>query len=189
MHYRESYMQLSHGTTENAAISIKKDGFILSQEKGNWCGKGVYFYDIKAKAWWAAKRKCEEVKKETGKKSKPTVIYADVIDLPREQIFDLRVYSDLCEFENLVAPMLEKNPFDIMGIEEESEKEKIIILRSILISFFAYKNNKKMVVGHFLQRPQPLYEQAIRFSSSLDMIFGIETIYCVKDINIITNIT
>lgn len=33
-----------------------------------------------------------------------------------------------------------------------------------------------------------MYEHAIEFSNSLDMIFGIETIYCVKDSNIIENI-
>ena len=39
-----------------------------------------------------------------------------------------------------------------------------------------------------IQRPQPLYEYAIEFADSLDMVFGIETIYCVKDIGIISNI-
>ncbi len=33
-----------------------------------------------------------------------------------------------------------------------------------------------------------MYEHAIEFSNSLDMIFGIETIYCVKDKDIIENI-
>lgn len=33
-----------------------------------------------------------------------------------------------------------------------------------------------------------MYEHAIEFSNNLDMIFGIETIYCVKDKDIIENI-
>ena len=44
------------------------------------------------------------------------------------------------------------------------------------------------MIGHFRQRPQPLYEHAIKFADSLDMIFGIETIYCVKDTSIVSNI-
>lgn len=31
----------------------KKEGFISSKAKGNWCGSGIYFYDIKLKAWWS----------------------------------------------------------------------------------------------------------------------------------------
>ena len=58
----------------------------------------------------------------------------------------------------------------------------------MLISYYSDKNNKKLIIGNFRQRPQPLYEHAIEFSNSLDMIFGIETIYCVKDTGIIENI-
>ena len=98
------------------------------------------------------------------------------------------MYDDLCEFEKLVSPMMQSNPFDIYGIKNDDETEKIIILRSILISFFADRFKRVLIIGNFMQRPQPLYEQAISFSSSLDMIFGIETIYCVKNLSIISNI-
>ena len=66
-----------------------------------------------------------------------------------------------------------------------NETEKIIQLRSLFISYYAEKNDKKLIIGNFRQ---PMYEHAIEFSNSLDMIFGIETIYCVKDSNIIENI-
>lgn len=49
----------------------------------------------------------------------------------------------------------------------------------MLISYYANQVNSKLVIGIFRQRPQPLYEHAISFANSLDMIFGIETIYCV----------
>lgn len=67
-------------------------------------------------------------------------------------------------------------------------EEKIIRLRAIFISYYADKNGKKLVIGNFQQRPQPIYEHAIEFSNNLDMMFGIETIYCVKDKDIIKNI-
>ena len=57
-----------------------------------------------------------------------------------------------------------------------------------IIRIIKSKNNKKLIIGNFRQRPQAMYEHAIEFSNSLDMIFGIETIYCVKDKNIIENI-
>ncbi len=148
--YKETYRELSHGTDEESAEKIKANGFEIRGRADSWCGHGVYFYDIKKKAWWAAKRKCEEIKKETGKKIKPTVLFADIIDI--------------------------------------DDVEKVIMLRSLFISYYSDRNDKKLIIGNFRQRPQPMYEHAIEFSNSLDMIFGIETIYCVKDKNIIENI-
>lgn len=72
----------------------------------SWCGSGVYFYDIKAKAWWAANRKCEEIKKRTGKKIKKTVVFVDIIDIKKTDIFDLRIKSDLEVFEKFAIPFL-----------------------------------------------------------------------------------
>ena len=163
--YKETYRELSHGTDMESATIIRNNGFKISERSDSWCGPGIYFYDIKKKAWWAARRKCSEIKKETGKKVEPTVLFADIIDIETDKIFDLRAYKDLCDFE-----------------------EKIIQLRSLFISYYAEKNDKKLIIGNFRQRPQPMYEHAIEFSNSLDMIFGIETIYCVKDSNIIENI-
>lgn len=184
--YSETYHDLCHGTDEKSAENIKLTGFQMKGGQDSWCGKGVYFYDIKKKAWWAANRKCGEIKRNTGEKVKPTVIFADIIDIADEDIFDLRVYTDLCEFEKTVSPMLEDVELTISGMENATEKN--IVLRSLLISFFAETNNKKLVVGNFRQRPQEQYEHAIEFANNLDMIFGIETIYCVKDISIISNV-
>ena len=68
------------------------------------------------------------------------------------------------------------------------DTERIILLRSMLISYYAEKKEKKLIVGNFRQRSQPKYEHSIEFANSLDMIFGIKTIYCVKDKDIIKNI-
>lgn len=73
-------------------------------------------------------------------------------------------------------------------ILEHDDVEKIIKLRAMLISYYADRKNKKLIVGNFRQRPQIKYKHAIEFSNSLDMVFGIETIYCVKDKAIIENI-
>ena len=126
-----------------------------------------------------------EIKKETGKKVEPTVLFADIIDIETDKIFDLRAYKDLCDFEEKITPLLGEYSFELSGM---NETEKIIQLRSLFISYYAEKNDKKLIIGNFRQRPQPMYEHAIEFSNSLDMIFGIETIYCVKDSNIIENI-
>lgn len=183
--YKETYRELSHGTDMESATIIRNNGFKISERSDGWCGPGIYFYDIKKKAWWAARRKCSEIKKETGKKVEPTVLFADIIDIETDKIFDLRAYKDLCDFEEKITPLLGEYSFELSGM---NETEKIIQLRSLFISYYAEKNDKKLIIGNFRQRPQPMYEHAIEFSNSLDMIFGIETIYCVKDSNIIENI-
>ena len=106
--------------------------------------------------------------------------------LSGDETFDLRVKKDLEKFEefvNLILPKKEK-----IIISEIDDAERKIRLRSALISFYAKETQCKLVIGSFRQRPQPLYEHAIEFANSLDMVFGIETIYCVKDTGIISNI-
>ena len=183
--YKETYRELSHGTDEESAEKIKTNGFEIRGRSDSWCGPGIYFYDIKKKAWWAAKRKCVELTKKTGKKSKPTVVFADIIDIDDDKIFDLRAYKDLCDFEQGISQLFGQYSFELSGTKDV---EKIINLRAFLISYYADKNNKKLIIGNFRQRPQAMYEHAIEFSNSLDKIFCIETIYCVKDKNIIENI-
>lgn len=184
--YMETYKDLCHGTDRKSAERIRENGFEIKGNKSSWCGEGIYFYDIKRKAWWAAERKCREIKKNTGKKVKPAVIFADIIEVADADIFDLRVHKDLCAFEEKIREILEDCQLHIRGIEDETER--IIVLRSLLIAFYAKECNKKLVIGNFRQRPQAEHNHAIEFADSLDMVFGIETIYCVKDINIISNI-
>lgn len=186
MMYKETYRDLCHGTDEKSAEVIKAHGFKVTQNKGNWCGKGVYFYDIKKKAWWAADRKCREINKNTGEKRKSKVVFADLVDIEDIFIFDLRVHTNLCEFERMVNEICENHKLNISELRNKTEE--IIELRSLLIDFYSDKYNKKIVIGNFRQRPQEKFEHAIEFANSLDMIFGIETIYCVKDISIISNI-
>lgn len=58
----------------------------------------------------------------------------------------------------------------------------------MLISYYTDSANKKLVIGAFKQREQNLYNDAVDFAESLNLIFGVETIYCVKDVNILSNI-
>lgn len=187
MEYTDSYYGLSHGTDQQSAQRIISDGFLVKGDKTSWCGEGVYFYDVKSKAWWAASRKCNEIKRKENRKVKPTIILVDIEDIERKDVLDLRAKDDLEAFEKGISPLLEgASHITIEDIEDE--EERIILLRSMLISFYAARMKSKMIIGCFRQREQPLYEHAIKFADSLDMIIGIETIYCVKDTSIISNI-
>lgn len=187
MEYTESYYNLSHGTDEQSAKDIISNGFLVKGDTTSWCGKGVYFYDIKSKAWWAANRKCVEIKQKESRKVRPAILFVDIESISKKDTFDLRVKKDLEKFEEFINDLLkEGKKIEIPEISDEDERK--IILRSMLLSFYADIVHSKLVIGNFRQRPQPLQEHAIEFADSLDMVFGIETIYCVKDISIISNI-
>lgn len=184
--YSQTFIELCHGTDEESADAIKAKGFEIRGREDSWCGKGVYFYDIKKKAWWAAERKCGEIKKNTGRKVKATVIFADIVNIMDSDIFDLRVRRELYEFEKIISEVF--GEYKLKVSEAENETERIILLRALLISYYADKYKKKLVIGNFKQRPRKEDEHIIEFANNLAMVFGIETIYCVKDISIISNI-
>lgn len=186
MIYTETFRDLCHGTDVDSAKKIRQEGFVPSIAEDNWCGDGIYFYDMKAKAWWAARRKCGQIRQKTGKRINAAVVFADIINIKKEDIFDMRVYKDLCNFEQMISPMLAGRKFCFGGNYDEDERK--IRLRAMLISFYANRFNKRLVIGSFQQRFQPLYEHAVEFANGWDMVFGIETIYCVKDSNILENI-
>lgn len=187
MGYKEDYRDLCHGTDAESAHEIQQNGFEIRGDQTSWCGRGTYFYDVKAKAWWAAKRKCREIQKKQGRKVNPTVLFADIRHILKEDIFDLRIKKDMDSFQEFTESYL-AGTGRIKIDEITDETERIIHLRAFLISFFADKNNKKLVIGDFKQRPQPLYEKTIEFADSLQLVVGIETIYCAKDTSIISNI-
>lgn len=184
--YKETYLNLYHGTTKEAANSILTSQMFIPSSVNNWCGEGIYFYDNKAKALWAAHRKCNEVFSETGVRTDATYVNADIVDLEREYILDLRDYKQLLCFSKVVDTVLEEVKIDIA--EELPEEEKIIILRGILISYFAQEYDKKLIIGHFQQRSQEGMENAFSKAESLHLVIGVETIYCVKDASIISAI-
>ena len=126
MRYTESYYNLSHGTDIASAEDIKTNGFTLRGDKTSWCGEGVYFYDIKAKAWWAAKRKCNELKQKGKGSIKATVILADIEDIYKDETFDLRVKKDVDDFESFVNSTLSDDyKIIIEGVDDEVEKKNI----------------------------------------------------------------
>ncbi|MGN0357415.1 MAG: hypothetical protein ACI4E0_06310 [Blautia sp.] len=113
-------------------------------------------------------------------------MFADIIEIENDKIFDMRVYKDLCDFENEIQQLWGNYTLDIPAIEDETERK--IVLRSMLISFYAEQTKKQLVIGSFRQRPQQEYKHILEFADNLDIVFGIETIYCVKDKEIIKNI-
>lgn len=184
--YTESYTNLIHGTDKVSAEKIIANGFEIRGNDQSWCGKGVYFYDMKSKAWWSANRTCIELKKTTGKNLKSEVIYADIIDIPKKNVFDMRIDKNLEEFQKFTSGIFNDDYLGIEGITDETKR--VIVLRSLMISFYTDRHKSKLVIGNFRQRPQIKHTNIIEFSNGLDIVFGVETIYCVKDMSILSNI-
>lgn len=184
--YTESYYNLYHGTSQLAAVKIISEQKFIASNSDNWCGSGVYFYDNKGKALWAAQRKCNELHKKTGEKHKHSYVCADIININKDDILDLRSFKDLEHFSKFLDEFLENNNFEIDG--EISEEEKLIKKRAILISFYAQENKKKLVIGHFQQIPRAEFIPIHSAAKKLQLVVGVETIFCVKDDSILTNI-
>lgn len=184
--YKETYTNLYHGTTVAAAKEIINNQKFIPSNENSWCGAGIYFYDVKAKAFWAAKRKCNEIKAQTGASHVPTVVNADILDLDRNFILDLRDPNKFGEFFKIIEPVL--NECDLKISNSNDPQEALIKLRGILISTYAKKYDVKLVIGHFQQREQPIYSDFILNAARVKMVIGLETIYCVKNDEIINEI-
>ena len=176
-----AYRELVHGTDMESAENILAQGFELRGDLCSWCGEGVYFYREKNKAWWAAKRKCHQLKKELGRKVRPIILFADIYELPVNDILDLRKQKDLKAFKDFVQAMFDEEKAKIGGDDEALRQ-----VRAALISFYADKHNKKLIVGDFEQvREQDEYD---RFAKDLQIISRKEEIFCIKDTSIISNV-
>ena len=173
-----NYRNLCHGTTKEAAINILETGFRFSPAHGTWCGEGIYFYDVEAKALWFAQRTCRKSSSST-----PAIVYADILNIGRNDVVDLRTYADARDFQNIVTQLLADKRFTIDGVENETER--IITLRALLIGYYAKYKRKKLVIGNYRQRFQP---NDMGLINELNIVLGVETIYCVKDASILQNI-
>lgn len=183
--YTESYYNLYHGTTHTNAENILKEQQFRKSKSG-WCGSGVYFYDIKSKAWWSAKRTCRDIKITSGNREERDVLRADILNLNKKYILDLRTFEDIKKLAAFVDSFLRDFNFDIQ--EDLNEFDRITKKREMLLAFFCEENDIKFVVGCFKQRPQDNNKSEYETASNWNLVIGAETIYCARDESIISNI-
>ena len=181
----ESYLSLYHGTDSKSAEIILQNGFLPSRPENNWCGSGVYFYDVKAKAWWSAGRTCQYIKDRKGQTVIPEVLKADVQNVNRNDILDLRAPGDVRVFKEFADVLLQGMEYETSELDNE---ERIIKMRSMVIDYYAKETNKKMIIGIFKQRERDDMGDLIDYAKGLYFVLGVETIYCVRDISLISNI-
>ena len=99
---------------------------------------------------------------------------------------DLRSYNDLVSFAEFVDQVLAESG---LGIADDLDPdEKLIKIRALLISIYAQERQKKLVIGHFRQKTNSVYADGQSLADGLQLVIGIETIYCVKDSSIVSNI-
>lgn len=183
--YIESYKDLYHGTIELYASQIVASQTFIPSDNG-WCGRGAYFYDNRAKAWWSARRTCQDAKEKGNTHAKADIVIADIIPLNRSNILDLRSPEDLKAFADFVDEFLSEEDFDIS--EDMSEDEQLKMKRAMLLSFYCEENHMQLVIGYFKQHPQEKVDATKQFADSWQLAIGIETIYCAKNPSIVHNI-
>lgn len=183
--YIESYKDLYHGTTEASATAIVSTQTFIPSKDG-WCGSGVYFYDNRSKAWWSDERTRVRERENGNTNAKADIVIADIRELSKSFILDLRAPDDLMRFANFVDEFLAENDFDIIG--NFSEEEIIESKRAMLLSFYCEENNTKLIIGYFKQRTQENITIRKPFADTWQLAIGIETIFCAKDPGIVYNI-
>ena len=119
-------------------------------------------------------------------KQQSAVVYADIVGLKKEDILDLRVPQSFVGFIEFANKFLSIGHIqDRPGVSDE---ENLINRRSILISAYSKAIEAKLVIGFFEQRERERIADEIRMAKGYNMVVGIETIYCVKDSTILSNI-
>lgn len=182
--YVEKYEDLYHGTLEEYAREIVATQKFVPSKEG-WCGKGIYFYDNKAKAWWSANRTRENARRKGNVGAVADIVIADIKQLARSCILDLRSPEDLEKFANFVNQFLKDDDFKI---ETKDGKEEKKIKRAMLLSFYCKENNIKLIIGYFQQQSRDRIETLKPFADTWQLAIGIETIYCAKEPTIVCNI-
>lgn len=182
--YTETYRNLFHGTTAEAALDIEKSNN-FDPSKDGWCGEGIYFYDNKTKALWAAQRKCVEQSKIDLRSHDKACVCAEIIELRKDFIFDLRTQKDLINFQKFADDVLKGHKVLMPDFDDKEASKK---LRAILIAFYSKKNNIKLVIGNFKQDLDVAQKNLYTYAENWNLVIGVETIYCVKDGSILKNI-
>ena len=183
MQYYETYKGLYHGTTREYATKILHEGFCPSEH--GWLGPGIYFYDIRSKAFWSAERTCARLKEETGIKPEKAVLCCNIDQVNRQYVMDLRDWSAIAEFGEYVDEKLSHNTLefsDTFGMEEEEFK------RALLIATYADEKEKKLIIGTFEQREQEKAKKGLHYAREFKLIAGVETIYCARDPELINDL-
>lgn len=195
MGYVDNYYALCHGTTLEAARKIIENGFEIRTPKDPWLGEGVYFYDRKRKAWWYSDNTCRYISKEEDRPVQGTVLFVDILNIPYEDIFDLRIRDDMEDFQVFVEKLDEMRKKDFPDTDSycissaTNEDERRAEMRSYLIGYYVKESRKKLVIANIRQSEdsiKAISEETIKFSDSLGIVLGVETVYCVKDLSIMS---
>lgn len=120
-----------------------------------------------------------------GQSVKPAIIMADIINISKDNIFDLRIPDSCKKLTALIDEIQEDGGLEFLGCTEEEEK---IELRAKLIEFYCNEHNVKLLIGTFRQKSRSEVKEAVAVAEMLGLVTGAETIFCAKDTSIISNI-
>ena len=153
-----------HGTSSNNIDVILKEGFIISNKKNEWLGRGIYFFDND----WQAKWWCNQKKYSKFGIIEVEIIYERILDLDR--LKDREIYQKSC-FEY-------KKELEKKKIYFENEEEAKLKIQCLFLTMYKEKNNIDVIKKTFnLEKIRKL---------PYDVLTKTHTQYCVsseKNIN------
>lgn len=184
--YKESFHGLYHGTTLASANGIIENGFRFSVGNDSWCGAGVYFFDVRALAWNWANRVAAVRKRDGEDLYEAVVVETSAVDVDRDLILDLRDVNSLYDLKKAAEGFLRgDSQIHYDGDDELSDEERLNRTRAILIDMFCKMKGFALVVGIFKQNDREERREILKYAESINIVSGVETIYCVKDTGIL----
>lgn len=167
-------LEVYHGTNYTNAENIIKTDFFYEYNNEHWLGNGVYFFlDLSLAQWWTTKPS-----KKFGTKIRKPAIIKVTLDIPEENILDLRKLSDYSEFISLYfneyMPLLRSGVFDIITTNRNQ-------VRCSFCDYLKREYELKVIVGNFSLLSQPYLPDKYKEFSKAMSLYYIETQLCLYD--------
>lgn len=139
-----------HATDRACAVDIIQNRFLIKANMEHWLGDGIYFFTDKCLAdWW--------LKNPSGKygvKITNPVIVKTTIDIPKEQVLDLR---NLDEYTETINDL--KKYFGRMFAVNVSDLSRVPInwkqLQCAFFNYYKEYKHKTLIIGSFDSEEQP----------------------------------
>jgi len=134
-----------HGTIQQKADAIVKEGFIESSKDIEWLGTGIYFFAKREDAeLWAE----NEAAKKKNKVTKPCLLQANIF-CNDDEFLDLDIEENMVEMERTILPFLETGEEGHPVINGDNSGVK---LRCLACNFYKKLKGIKILAYSFPKR-------------------------------------
>ncbi len=171
-----SEIYLYHGTDQNCAEQILKEGFSFHKNPEHWLGNGIYFFEDKSLASWWTTRPSQKF----GTKINKRVLIESKVEYDDEDVLNLKnleEYEFFCsQFSDYLKEFGHNGAMGVLPIQK---------MRCAYCDFFQSRYNYKMIIGTFYKPEQSYLPKGyFDFLNKIELPY-IEVQYCIFSRDII----